>query len=126
MRKFFTQDIGTNTLELFNYFMNRYCWIGRNKYMNMVGHNFKSNNINLYLFRFILDNLQKLAFYFADKNRSSSFWTPYQMIIDKIYMMFAMLIFHVDNISHINIVVKNEIQGKAAIHPLTKVRGFLA
>ena len=48
------------------------------------------------------------------------------MIIDKIYMMFAMLIFHVDNIIHINSIVKRKIKEKIAIHPLFKNRGFLA
>ena len=41
-------------------------------------------------------------------------------------MMFAMSIFHIDNIIHINNIVKRKIKEKIAIHPLTKVRGFLA
>jgi hypothetical protein len=89
--------------------------------MHMVWHNFKSNNFNSHLDRFIFNNLHKSFLNITNKNRSSSFWTPDQMIIQKIYMIFCVLIFHVDNILDINIVVN-----KKAIHPLTKVRGFLA
>ena len=126
MRKFFTQDIGTNALKPFNYFMNWYCWIGRNKDMHMVRHNFKSNNINTYLLGFVFNDLHKPILYFTYKDRASSLWTPYQVVVHKIYMMLSMLIFHVDNISYINIVVKNYLERRLAIHPLNKFGGFLA
>lgn len=126
MRKFFTQDIGTNTLKFFNYFMNRYYWIGRNKNMNMVRHNFKSNNLNSYLSGFISNNLYKPTLYFTYKDRASSLRTEYQMIVYKIYMMFAMFIFHVDNILYINNCVKRYFERKLAIHPLNEFGGFLA
>ena len=126
MRKFFAQDVRTDTFKCFNYFMSRYHRIGRYKDMNMVRHNFKSNNTNLYLFGFIFNNLHKPVFNLTYENRASSFRTKYQMIIYKIYMMLAMSIFHVDNIIYINKFVKSKIQERRlAIHPLTKVRGFL-
>ena len=126
MRKFFTQDIGTNTLKFFNYFMNRYYWIGRNKNMNMVRHNFKSNNLNSYLSGFISNNLYKPTLYFTYKDRAPSLRTEYQMIVYKIYMMFAMFVFHVDNILHINNCVKRYFERKLAIHSLNEFGGFLA
>lgn len=127
MRKFFTQDIGTNALKPFNYFMNRYYRTGRNKDMNMVRHNFKGNNTNLYLFGFIFNNLPKPVFNLTYENRASSFRTKYQMIIYEIYMVLAMLIVHVDNIIYINKFVKRKIQERRlAIHPLFKSGGFLA
>jgi len=48
------------------------------------------------------------------------------MVVDKIYMMFAIFIFHVYNIPYINNIVKNFLEKNIAIHPLTEVRGFLA
>jgi len=108
MRKFFTQDIRTNTFEPFNYFMNWYCRISGNKNMHMVRHYFKRKNFNIHLISFVFNNLHKSIFNFTNENRASSFRTPYQMIIQKIYMMFAMLIFHVDNITHINSIVNRK------------------
>ena len=85
--------------------------------MNMVRHNFKGKNVNPYFFGFILNNLYESVFDFTNKHRTPSFGTPYQMIIYKIYMMFAMFIFHVDNISHINKSVKRKIKKEQPFIP---------
>ena len=126
MRELFSENTRTNAFEFFNDFVNCHEWISRNEQMYMIRHYFKGNNVNPYLIGFIFNNLHKPISYFVFKDRTPSFWTPYQMVVQEIYTVLIVLIIHVDRLQYIYIIVKEKIEEILAIHPLTKVRGFLA
>ena len=125
MTKFFTKEAGTGSLETLDNFVNGNDWFGRNEEMNMVWHNFKSQNFNVQFFGFCSDYFIQPVFNLAYKDRPPSFGTPYQMVVQKIHMMFCSFILHVD-IIHPSTTKARRFLEKIAIHPLIKIRGFLA
>lgn len=68
----------------------------------MIRHNFKRKDFSVKLTSLIINNLFKAIFNLINKNFFTPLGTPYQVVVQKIYVMFVSFVFHVDSIQYIN------------------------
>lgn len=87
--------------------MNSDSRIGGNKIMDMVRLYTKIKNFNTFFFSNFFNNLLKPLFNFTDENRFPSFRTPYQVVVNEIYLTTRMFVFHIRMfIAYINALFK--------------------
>jgi hypothetical protein len=99
----------TPTLECFYQFMNSNSRISGNKVMNVIGLYAKIKDFNAFFFSDLFNDLLKSLFNFTNENGLPSFRTPYQVVVNKIYLIARMFVFHnVDIIVYINKIVKRK------------------
>lgn len=106
----------TPTLECFYQFMNSNSGISGNEVMDMIRLYAKIKDFNIFFFSNLFNDLLKAYFNSTNKDRLASFRTPYQVVVNKIYLITRMFVFHdVDIIAYINRFVKRKMH-KEAIH----------
>lgn len=92
------------------------------KKMYMIRHYFKGKNFNPKLTRFVVGDLLESIFNLTNEYLFAPLGAPYQVVVQKIYMVLVSFVFHVDNIYYVNIECKFIFQRKIAVHLPIKIR----
>jgi hypothetical protein len=83
-RKFFSQFVGCESLELSRQVCGSQSRIGLNKHVNVVGHDFQSVNFRVQFLGLLVQQLPKPFFNRPNQHLQSVFGAPDQMILERV------------------------------------------